>query len=246
MTMIVAAHLGDCILIAADKRSMACDIETGAVTHESDQEQKIKLWNMGAIVGTGETVFLDRVAQYFIDYQESDGLLRQMDTIQVELGNRIKEGVPPAALHHNTIIFSIFNGTETKLYSIPTNQFFDIKDGEDKIFVGMDEIQKHTVGVTCFNLPSDLTSLCNFQKNIKPLQEFNEDRDFVLYYIKHLKEVFTTHAALDPSITTSFDLYIQSCTTVRSIAIHVQNQILPSTIPNNLNFWDRSRSVLHS
>jgi hypothetical protein len=243
MTMIVAAHLGDCVLIAADKRAMACDLETGAITHHTDHQQKIKRWNRGAVAGTGENVLLERIAQYFANYRDGDGLLRQMDTIQDELAKRISEGVPRAALLHNTIIFSMFNGVETLLHSIPTEPFFDVfeEDGIDMIRPRMDNIEKRTIGVTCFNIPPDMTSLQQFQQNIKPLAEFIEDTDFVLYYIKHLKHVFATHAAIDPSITTSFDLYIQSCETGESIAVHVQNHILPSAIPENLNFWDRKR-----
>ena len=69
MTMIISAHLGDCILIAADKRAMMCDLETGAMRLSHDDEQKIKLWCRGAIVGSGDTVFIDRIAQYFINVQ---------------------------------------------------------------------------------------------------------------------------------------------------------------------------------
>jgi len=65
--MIISAHLGDCILIAADKRAMMCDLETGAMRLSHDDEQKIKLWCRGAIVGSGDTVFIDRIAQYFIN-----------------------------------------------------------------------------------------------------------------------------------------------------------------------------------
>ena len=57
MTMIISAHLGDCILIASDKRSMHCDLETGNMRLATDEEQKIKLWCRGAIAGSGETVF---------------------------------------------------------------------------------------------------------------------------------------------------------------------------------------------
>ncbi len=59
MTMIISAHLGDCILIASDKRSMHCDLETGNMRLATDEEQKIKLWCRGAIAGSGETVFLN-------------------------------------------------------------------------------------------------------------------------------------------------------------------------------------------
>ena len=41
--MMLSAHLEDCILIATDKRSMVCDLETENLRLHSDQEQKIKL-----------------------------------------------------------------------------------------------------------------------------------------------------------------------------------------------------------
>lgn len=239
MTMIVAAHVGDCVLIAADKRAMICDLETGSMSLENDLEQKIKLWDRGAVAGTGESVFLDRVARYFVNYKEEDGLLRQMDAIQNELARRIGEGVPPAALLHNDIIFSIFNGEETKLYTIQTDQFFNEfqKDGQNIIRVGVDEITKNAAVITCFNIPTDFTSFVNFQKYIKSLKDFDSDQAFISYYITHLKEVFATHSAIDPSITPSFDLYIQSCATGKSIAVHVQNFALSAPIPENLNYW---------
>ena len=47
MTMIVSVHLGDCILIAADKRAMVCDLKTGSMRISKDDEKKIKLWTRG-------------------------------------------------------------------------------------------------------------------------------------------------------------------------------------------------------
>lgn len=40
MTMIVSAHLGDCLLIASDKRAIVCDVETGNLRQLHDEEQK--------------------------------------------------------------------------------------------------------------------------------------------------------------------------------------------------------------
>jgi len=227
MTMIIAANLGDCILIAADKRAMTCNLETGAMELNTDQELKIKLWNRGAVVGTGETLFLNRVAQYFVNYRDGDGLLRQIDAIYEELGKRVLEGVSSIALQNNTIVFSMFNGRKTLLYSISIEQFFNFfKERRTNIVHPyMHEIKEMVVEVTCFNLPPDMTSLIDFQKNIKPLKFFNADRDCVLYYIDNLKEIFATQASIDPSITASFDLYMQSCETGKSIALHIENHL---------------------
>lgn len=241
MTMIVTAHLGDCILIATDKRAMTCNLETGEMNFATDQEQKIKLWCRGAIAGTGESVFLDRVAQHFINCHESSENLNQMDAINDELEKRILEGVPRELLEHNTIIFSMFNGIETLLYSIPILPFFEIfqKNGLNIIRPRMYKNEKDDVGVTCFNVPPDMKYLHNFQHSLKPLESFSNDQDFVLYYIEQLKPVFGGHAQIDSSITASFDLYIQSCRTGKNIALHVPNLnfILPE--PEKMNYWNR-------
>lgn len=71
-----------------------------------------------------ETFFGERVAPYFMNYQQ--GNLYQIDAIHEELERRALEGVPVASLSHNTIIYSLFNGIKTTLYLIPTEPFFHI------------------------------------------------------------------------------------------------------------------------
>ena len=169
MTMIISAHLGDCILIASDKRSMHCDLETGNMRLATNDEQKIKLWGRGAVAGSGETVFLNRIAQYFIDIQEDTIKINQMDAIYNEIGKRIFEGVPQKILLNNLIIFSMFDGCKTSLYSIPIEPFFQhIKEnGVDMIHPHMNEIKEWDVDVACFNIPPDMTNLQEFQRNLK-------------------------------------------------------------------------------
>ncbi|EXE61979.1 asparagine synthase family protein [Acinetobacter sp. 1542444] len=55
--MIISAHLGDCILIAADKRAMTYDLSLRLLRTSHDDEAKIKLWCRGAITGTGDSLF---------------------------------------------------------------------------------------------------------------------------------------------------------------------------------------------
>ena len=241
MTMIISAHLGDCILIASDKRSMHCDLETGNMRLATDEEQKIKLWCRGAIVGSGETIFLDRIAQHFMNLQEDATQLNQMDVIYEEIEKRVLEGIPQKILSRNVIIFSMFDGSKTILYSIPIEPFFHhIKEnGVDLIRPYMNEIKAWDVDVACFNIPPDMSSLQEFQRNLKAMESFNNSEEFIEYYIQNLKLIFATHASVDPSITTAFDLYIQSCRTGEGIALHIPNLALPSNIPDNLNYWNQ-------
>ncbi len=240
MTMIVAAHLGDCILIAADKRAMVCDLETRTMRLSHDEEQKIKLWSRGAIAGTGETIFINRIADYFIQFEADGGLLKQIDAIYEEIERRSKEGVPKEFLKNNTIIFSIFDGTETLLYLIPIAPFFEVKNknGVEVIFPYIHEIKAWVVDVTCFNLPPNMSNLQNFQRHLKSLSSFESELSFVKYYTEQLKEVFAVQASIDPSITPSFDLYIQICATGQSLALHVPNLALSAPISEKLNYWD--------
>lgn len=239
--MIVAGHLGDCIFIAADKRAMICDLETGSLRLESNEKQKIKLWERGAIAGTGETIFLERVCNYFINFKQDSSSFKQMNVIYDEIEKRILEGVPKEILQNNSIIFSMFDGTETLLYLIPIEPFFNVieKNGRRIIQPKMHKILPYSIDVTCFNMPPDMSSLQNFQYNLRSLSSFESELEFINYYISELKQVFGKHAQIDPSITTSFDLYLQSCSTGESIALHIPYLILTSPIPDNLNYWEK-------
>ena len=231
MTMIISAHLKDCLLIAADKRAMVCDIETGEMSLFHDDEAKIKLWSLGAIAGTGETIFLNRIINYFSHFQAKEQQLKQMNVIYEEIEKRLMEGVPKEILINNTLIFSMFDGVQSHLYSIPIEPFFkefERKDGVKVIHPYVHEISPWIVDVTCFNLPPDMSSLQNFQRNLKSLSSFESEFSFLEYHIQQLKQVFAIQASIDPSITTSFDLYIQTCATGHSLALHIDNPVLSS------------------
>lgn len=241
MTMIVTAHLGDCILIAADKRAMRCNLKTGKMRLGSDEKQKIKLWCRGAIASTGETVFLDRIADHFINIRHDETTLNQMEFIYNEIEKRLLEGIPKEALINNTVIFSMFDGTRTLLYSIPIEPFFQIfeKNGVPIVHLHIDEVKDWDVHVTCYNIPPDVSNLQDFQRNLKPMEYFEKEEDFISYYTQSLKIIFASHASIDPCITSSFDLFIQSCQTGNAIAFHIPNHTLPSPIPDDLNYWDK-------
>lgn len=242
MTMIVSAHLGDCLLIAADKRSMTCDVATGDMRLFHDEEQKIKLWALGAIAGTGETIFLNRIMNHFANFKIEEQKFKQMDVIYEEIENRLLEGVSKEMLTNNTLIFSMFDGEQSHLYSILIEPFFKDRDRGDGVKVirpYLHEVYPWIVDVTCFNLPPDMSSLQNFQGNLRSLSSFESEIAFLEYHIQELKQVFAIQASIDPSITTSFDLYLQICETGHSLALHVENPILASPIPKKLNYWDK-------
>ena len=193
MTMIISAHLGDCILIASDKRSMHCDLETGNMRLATDEEQKIKLWCRGAIAGSGETVFLNRIAQHFMDIQEDETQLNQMDVIYEEIEKRVLEDIPQKILSRNVIIFSMFDGQKTVLYSIPIEPFFQTFQEDDvyKIHPYMNEITEWAVNVSCFNIPPDMSNLKKKKKNLSNIM--SKSLNIFLPHTHLLTQVLPVH-----------------------------------------------------
>jgi len=226
--MIISAHLGDCILIAADKRAMVYDLNSRLLRISHDDEAKIKLWCRGAITGTGDSLFINRIMNYFENFTEQEQKLDQMNKIQMEIERRLSEGLPKELLSNNTLIFSIFNGYETSLYTIPIGPFFESFElgGRDHLRAQINEVKEWTIEVCCLNIPSDLGLLQDFQRNLKSLNSFESERQFISYYIEQLKTIFAKQSSIDNSVTSAFDLYLQSCTTGRSIAMHVENNLL--------------------
>lgn len=225
MTMIISAHLGDCILISADKRAMVCDLETGTMRVSHNDESKIGLWCRGAIAGTGDIIFVNRVMNYFKNLSPSDLNLYQMNIIHEEIERRLIEGIPKDVLINTTLIFSIYNGCKSNLYTIPIEQFFnkiDIK-AIPIIHSRIYEVKEWTIDICCFNPPPDISNFQNFQRNLRSLSSFDKEIDFITYYIEKLKQLFAIQSLIDPSITPSFDLYFQSCETGHSLALHVKN-----------------------
>lgn len=226
--MIISAHLEDCILIAADKRAMIYDLNSRLLRISHDDQAKIKLWCRGAITGTGDSLFINRIMNYFENLTEQEQKLEQINVIQIEIERRLSEGVPKELLSNNTLIFSIFNGYRTLLYTIPIQPFFDTfkLGGCEHLRVQVNEIKEWTIEVCCLNVPSDLSLLQDFQRNLRSLNSFESERHFISYYIEHLKTIFAKQASIDTSVTPSFDLYLQSCETGCSFAIHIENNFL--------------------
>ena len=104
------------------------------------------------------------------------------------------------------------------------------KNGIQVIRPYLHEIHPWIIDVTCFSLPPDMINLQNFQRNLKSLSSFENELTFLKYYTEQLKQVFAVQASIDPSITTSFDLYIQICSTGHSLVLHIENPVLSAPL----------------
>lgn len=225
--MIISAHLGDVIMIAADKRAMSYNTETSKLRVSHNNENKIRLWCRGAIAGTGDLVFINRVMDCFTKLPIENSGVNQIDIISEQLDKRLLEGVPKELLGTNSIIFSAFDGMDCSLYTIPISTFLEPNaDIQSTANAQISKIEAGTVEVFSLNLPPDLVRLKEFQNRLRSLNSFDNETQFIMNYIDQLRGLFALQASVDPSVTPAFDLYLQSCETGRSIAMHVENNLL--------------------
>lgn len=225
MTMIISAHLGDVIMIAADKRAMNYNVDTNELTVSNNNENKIQLWCRGAVSGTGDVVFINRIMRRFADISIEEQNIKQIDIIVEEINRRLYEGLSKDLIDNNTIVFSIFNGVDSLLYSISIGTFF-----KQNVHKCLNKIELGTVEVCCLNIPPNLAYLKDFQNNLRSLQSFDNEVQFLNNYIDQLKIIFAMQASIDPSVTSEFDLYLQSCHTGQGLALHIENSLLTSSI----------------
>jgi len=224
--MIVSAHLGDVIMIAADKRAMNYNVETNELSVSHNNENKIQLWCRGAIAGTGDVVFINRIMKRFADISIEEQKIKQIDIIAEEINRRLYEGLPIDFINNNTIVFSIFNGVNSLLYSIPISAFLEKQLSNTYL----NKVEPGTVEVCCLHTPPDLSYLKNFQSNLRSLNSFDSIVQFLMCYVEQLKQIFAMQASIDPSVTSAFDLYLQSCQTGQRLALHIENPLLISSI----------------
>lgn len=225
MTMIVSAHLGDVIMIAADKRAMNYNINTNKLSVSHNNENKIQLWCRGAVAGTGDVVLISRIMKRFADITIEEQKIKQIDFIAEEINRRLYEGLPIDFINNNTIIFSIFNGVNSLLYSIPISAFLEKQLSNNYL----NKVEQKTVEVCCLHTPPDLSYLKNFQSNLRSLNSFDSTVQFLTCYVEQLKQIFAIQASIDPSVTSAFDLYLESCHTGQRLALHIENPLLISS-----------------
>lgn len=217
--MIVSAHLGDVIMIAADKRAMNYNINTNKLSVSHNNENKIQLWCRG------DVVLISRIMKRFADITIEEQRIKQIDFIAEEINRRLYEGLPIDFINNNTIIFSIFNGVNSLLYSIPISAFLEKQLSNNYL----NKVEPKTVEVCCLHTPPDLSYLKNFQSNLRSLNSFDSTVQFLTCYVEQLKQIFAIQASIDPSVTSAFDLYLESCHTGQRLALHIENPLLISS-----------------
>lgn len=215
MTMIIAAHLKDHLLIAADRRAMSYDLVTGRLSFANDKQHKIEMWAGGIVSGTGEKVFIDRVSMALQQIKQSVNVDTLLHIVIQQLLLRQRQGIPITTLANNTIFITQYSDVDCLLYSIPIAPLIELDCISNTLQTDLfiHAFCAFEMQVTCLNVPQDFSQLQQFQANLKPIKDFRYIDQAINFYRTQLHAVFEQQAVHDSSVSPDFDLYLQDCHT---------------------------------
>jgi hypothetical protein len=211
MTLIVAIHLHEHILIAADKRSIHISSDFTSLKTD-DNSHKIIRWPTGAICGCGESSLINNIAQQLI--QRHEPMLDIIQIVSNAAQQRLADGIPFEFLCRTNIYISNFDGTRMQFLEV------DLSSGKPEL----NYLQANEIKVQIVN-PSNklLQSVKHLHSNLKECRLFESPSRFVDYYLDQLTPIFFEQSSIDPTITSHYDIYIQSCITGEFVLMGYSN-----------------------
>ncbi len=214
MTFIIAIQASDSIILSADNRAISTDLSQRIIIHPQESIKKMKVWNQGAITGTGDYIVFQKMANKL---QNNQDIGRLSLLLKRYCNTRKTEIKMHAQIEKTVIIYSYIEDLKPKL------QF---------IHYAQDEIIKHDLQENALQLfmykeeiSYILENLKQLQKNIKPRHSFDTSEAWISYYRLHFSEIYRKQSLHDESVSSSFDIIFQS--TDEKIHQHIANSSNP-------------------
>ncbi|WP_415721710.1 hypothetical protein [Photobacterium ganghwense] len=198
MTMIVGIHLGDYVIIAADRREVF--IDGGKVSSViSDEVDKFVKWNGGIITGCGYVPLLSELKKH-LKHTE----ITSTNQI-VALTKRVVSDLPINASiwrQQTHWMFSYISGSEVG----PQCRLGYIRSEVP------DEIHLlYTMRATIWaKLPDIEQRIDTLNAALKPLSRTYDFEENVAYHLGLLKELFLYASTVDETVSKDFNYYIQA------------------------------------
>lgn len=196
MTFIIAIQLQDSIIVAADNRSASIDYKI-----HSDQTPKLYAWKDGVIVGSGEMTVISRAVEFFIKLAKSN-IKELPKCLKISILMRELEA-KHFQISTTKIMYSKSTKTGAQLYTIQPNQNGDYL---------LNKCQTDEIIIWLFNpdISQIRTELITLYANLKPSYAFNNQAEWISYYLKHLNIILKKQAQTDQLMSTNFDIFFQT------------------------------------
>lgn len=205
MTLTVAIHLNDFIVLVGDQR---LTVEYESVKQAPakvilDDYQKIRYWKHGAIVVSGSVLLMHYFYELLNIHAASEPAEWQFLAIaQIARAKflNIYKGSEEAT---GTAFFSLFNNHKVELIHLSINE-----DG-----IQYETIQPMFAHFSVFAGTPDDPIYQLFVDALRQQQHFAGIEEFYNYHIELIKIFYKRQASFDESITCAFDVFIQNVST---------------------------------
>ncbi|MFW1841942.1 hypothetical protein ACG9YY_03090 [Acinetobacter pittii] len=203
MTFIVAIQLNDSIIIASDNKKVTISND-GSLNICNEKLSKMFPWKKGIITGTGEYYVISRCVKIFNNFKE---LSSQYLTDCLDISRKLREfeiGKDYYQVANTKLMYSSYTETGAQLYRVEAfdpNESYQITAAEP-----MD------ITIWLFN-PSVETIAVNLQELYEDLKDrafFNNNNEWINYYITRLAPIFKKQSQQDWLMSQSFDVFFQS------------------------------------
>ncbi|MFI8144563.1 hypothetical protein [Acinetobacter sp. ABJ_C5_2] len=203
MTFIVAIQLNDSIIVASDNKKVSQQ-KDGIIKFSPEKILKMHSWQNGIITGSGEYQVISRAVNLFKNLPTPSiedlphCLVISKIIRESEIGNDLYQ------VENSKLLCSSYNDNGAQLYKIEkfsTQQdYFSIPLESNEIIIWL---AHHNIDVIASNLQSLYVGL-------KDYSVFSSKTDWMNYYIKQLSPIFKIQSQIDPLMSQSFDIFLQS------------------------------------
>lgn len=203
MTFIVAIQLNDSIIVASDNKKVSQQ-KDGIIKFSPEKILKMHLWQNGIITGSGEYQVISRAVNLFKNLPTPSiedlphCLVISRIIRESEIGNDLYQ------VENSKLLCSSYNDNGAQLYKIEkfsTQQdYFSIPLESNEIIIWL---AHPNIDVIASNLQSLYVGL-------KDYSVFSSKTDWMNYYIKQLSPIFKIQSQIDPLMSQSFDIFLQS------------------------------------
>ncbi len=203
MTFIVAIQLNDSIIIASDNKKVTISND-GSLNICNEKLSKMFPWKKGIITGTGEYYVISRCVKIFNNFKE---LPSQYLTDCLDISRKLREfeiGKDYYQVANTKLMYSSYTETGAQLYRVEAfdpNEPYQVTAAEP-----MD------ITIWLFN-PIIETIAVNLQElyvDLKDRAFFNNNNEWINYYIKRLAPIFKKQSQQDWLMSQSFDVFFQT------------------------------------
>lgn len=203
MTFIVAIQLNDSIIVASDNKKVSQQ-KDGIIKFSPEKILKMHSWQNGIITGSGEYQVISRAVNLFKNLPTPSiedlphCLVISRIIRESEIGNDLYQ------VENSKLLCSSYNDNGAQLYKIEkfsTQQdYFSIPLESNEIIIWL---ANPNIDVIASNLQSLFVGL-------KDYSVFSSKTDWMNYYIKQLSPIFKIQSQIDPLMSQSFDIFLQS------------------------------------